>query len=181
MKSLLLKTFSALFLSLITLSTTSAGNVRSSENNQLCLEVLGIAVDGNNDPINGVHVKLFKENDELEWIEITNVMYHDHSFNFNLNANEYYTIEISKPGYITRSIAISTKLPSSVKLDILFHYEFEVELFKEKKNVDDYYLDFPVGLISYDAKRDVFDNNYAYTKHIKTHIKESIGEVSDNR
>jgi hypothetical protein len=144
----------------------------------VCLEVIGIALDENDLPINGVEVKLFKENEELEWTEITNVLYHEHSFLFNLDANEYYTIEISKPGYVSRSVGISTKLPSTVSFAPIFHYEFEVSLFKEQKINDDFYLDFPVALISYDPKRDVFDNSILYTNHIKTKIRETANIIT---
>lgn len=149
--------------------------------NPVCLHVSGIAVDKNAKPIDGVEVKLYKENDEMEWIEITSINYHEHSFNFKLSANEYYTIEISKPGYVTRSVGISTLIPSNLSLETLFRYEFEVELFTEKKNINDYYLDFPVALISYNPKRDVFDNNYSYTSHIKGMIKKANDEADNGR
>jgi hypothetical protein len=170
-------------LALISLFFIAANNAygkkqMNNANNPVCLEILGIAVDANNKPIDGVEVKLYKENDELEWTEITSVMHHEHSFIFRLEANEYYTIEISKSGFVTRSIAISTAIPEDVSLKQIFRYEFEVELFKTKKIADDYYLDFPVALISYDAQKDVFDNNYAYTKHIKTMIRNTVDEAS---
>ena len=150
----------------------------ASETPTVCLEVYGIALDSAEQPINGVSVKLYKENDELEWTEVTSVAYHDHMFGFKLDVNEHYTIEVSKDGYVTRSVAISTMIPSTVSLEQLFHYEFEVQLFKENKAMDDYYLDFPVALVSYDAKNDVFDNNNNYTKHIKTKIKQAAVATS---
>ena len=160
-----------------------AGNhgKKDSTATKTCLEVLGMAVDSNNKPIEGATVTLYKENDEMEWTQVTSVMYHEHAFSFKLDVNQYYTIEISRPGYVTRSVGISTKIPSNVSLKDMFHYEFEVELFSEQKGMDDYYLDFPVALISYDKKRDVFDNNYAYTKHIKTKIQEAADVASGIR
>lgn len=159
---------------------SSGKKENEKETSRVCLEVLGIALDENERPIDGVEVRLYKENDELEWNEITSVTHHEHSFVFNLDVNEYYTIEISKNGFVSRSVAISTKLPADISLASIFHYEFEISLFKEKKGVDDYYLDFPVALISYDTKRDVFDNNYSYTAHIKTKIKESASVFKSN-
>jgi len=154
-------------------AAAGATEKKDSTSSKTCLEVTGVAVDGNSKPIDGATITLFKENDEMEWIQVTSVVYHEHSFSFKLDVNEYYTIEISKPGFVTRSVGISTTMPSNVSLEELFRYEFEVEMFKERKNVDDYYLDFPVALISYSAKHDVFDNNYAYTKHIKSKISEA--------
>jgi hypothetical protein len=159
-----------IFISFINASQAKNGKKNDTIQNTVCLEVLGIALDSDDQPVDGVEVKLFQENSELEWTEITNVKYHDHSFFFRLEANQYYTIEISKPGYVSRSIAISTAIPSSISLKELFRYEFEVGLFKEEKNMNDFYFDFPVALISYNPHRDVFDNNFKYTKHIKTMI-----------
>jgi|GEM_PF-2247464 len=179
MKSIFHKTiFAAAFL--FSFNHGFAGNKHKADTSQAvtCLEVLGIAMDSSNQPIDGVEVKLYKENDEQEWTEVTSVTYHDHSFMFKLEANEYYTIEVSKPGFVTRSVGISTVIPADVSLDEIFRYEFEVELFQEKKNMNDFYLDFPVALISYNPDRDVFDNNYAYTRHIKTMIAQPVNEAS---
>ena len=119
----------------------------------ICLQIIGIAIE-KDIPIDGVVVKLYKENEELHWEEITSVVYHEHSFSFNLNRNTYYTVEVSKNGYVTRSVGISTSLPDNVIIGgVKFTFEFELELFKEKKNVDDYYLNFPVALIKYNETR----------------------------
>ena len=142
------------------------------EKPQTCLEIFGIALDENNEPINGVHVTLYRQNEEQELAEVTAVDYHDHAFSFKLDANEHYTIEVTKEGYVTRTVSISTMLPASVSLKDIFHYEFELQMFKTNGSLyDAYYLDFPVALISYDAQHDVFDNHDTYTKRIKTKIK----------
>lgn len=141
-------------------------------NNTDCLEVVGLALtDGN--PVDGVTVRLYQENEEMEMTEITSVVYHEHGFKFTLQRNLYYTIEISKSNYVTRTIGISTKLPSDVVANPIFRFEFDVALFKEKKNVNDYYLDFPVALIDYDVKKEVFVSHGKYTNHIKNKINES--------
>lgn len=168
-------------LAMLCLLLTSRLAAQPKEENPVCLEVFGLAISPNQEAIDGVNIKLFKENDELEWTEITSVLYHDHSFSFKLEANAYYTIEVSKPGYVNRSVGISTHIPSGVSLKQVFTYEFEVEMFPEKKEVDDYYMDFPVALISYNKKADVFDNNNAYTNHIKTKIKESQKEAENKK
>jgi hypothetical protein len=170
--------FTAAIFSISLQAQAHRNRTADTSENTVCLEVLGIAMDANEKPIDGVQVRLFKENEELEWTDITSVMYHEHSFIFKLEANNYYTIEISKPGYVTRSVGISTQLPANVSLEEVFRYEFEVQLFKEKKNSNDYYLDFPVALISYDATKDIFMNNSAYTRHIKTMINQTTGETS---
>ena len=144
----------------------------------VCLQVIGLAVE-KDIPIDGAIVKLYKENEETEWEEVTSVVYHEHAFSFNLNRNSYYTIEVSKPGYVTRSVGISTTLPDNVVIgEVKFTFEFDVELFKVKKGADDYYLDFPVALIKFNDATQVFEFDSKYTKHIKSKINESTGQNS---
>lgn len=164
-----------------TIFITSVGYININEKNKYneskCLEVIGVALNEKNEVVDGVEVKLFKKNEEMEWIEITSVPYHNHSFKFILDENEYYTIEVSKPGYVKRLIIVSTQLPQNVNPKPLFTFGFEVVLFKEVKEADDYYLDFPIALIGYDAKNKVFDNHYNYTYHIKKNIKAEFDRV----
>lgn len=157
---------------------THAQTKKVKDDTTVCLQIIGIAIE-KNVPIDGVVVKLYKENEELHWEEITSVVYHEHSFSFNLNKNTYYTVEVSKNGYVPRSIGISTSLPDNVIIgDVKFTFEFELELFKEKKNVDDYYLDFPVALIKYNETSQVFEYDSKYTKHNKSKINETTGMIS---
>lgn len=158
----------------------ATGNGNNRNKAEVCLEIQGLALDENNKPINGVEVRLLLENEELEWIEVTSIPYHEHGFKFSLLPNKQYTIEVSKQGYVTRSIHISTKIPAYVDLVQAFRYEFDLQLFKEKKGVDDYYLDFPIALISYDSLKAVFDYSRNYTTHIKTKIKETTGYGNRN-
>jgi hypothetical protein len=163
-----------LFLGICLISSlgfTSINVKKESAEPKECLQVIGIAIGENNEPIDGVEVRLLKKNEEMEWVNVTNVPYHDHNFEFILEANEYYTIEVSKPGFVKRSVVISTQLPANVSVKPLFRYEFDVTLFKEKKGMDDYYLDFPVALVGYSKKDAVFENSPSYTKHIKAKIK----------
>lgn len=137
------------------------------------VHVVGVAVE-NTIPIDGAIIRLFKENEELEWDEISSVPHHDHDFTFDLLLNSYYTIEVSKPGYISRSVVILTTVPEPKSiLEDKYHFQFIVELFKEQKGVDDFYLDFPVALIKYNQKKDHFEMNLNYTDHIKNKIEET--------
>src|ERR1700746_84799 len=123
----------------------------------VCLQVIGLAV-GKGVPIDGAIVKLYKENEELEWEEVARVVYHEPAFSFDLKGNSYYTIEVSKPGYVTRSVGISTALPDDFVVgDVKFTFEFDVELFKVKQGADDYYLDFPVALIKFNEAAKKFE------------------------
>ena len=181
MKQTITKNFLAVFIFICSASFVSASSLKDSVRQQKCLEVIGIALGEKNEVINGAEITLFKENEEMEWIEITHVTHHDHNFIFTLDSDSYYTIEIAKAGYVKRSIAISTRLPEDVSLKTPFSYGFEVVLFKAKEGVDDFYFDFPVGMIAYDETKRRFENSNSYTRHIKTKIRNSIkGAESGN-
>jgi hypothetical protein len=163
-------------IAIVSVATQTYAKINASKDSistEKCLVIKGRAVDGNSESIDGTSVVLYKENEQMEWVEVTSVVHHDHNFMFILEANSYYTIMVSKPGYITRSIAVSTKLPADVSYKPMFRYEFDVVMFKENPKADDYYFDFPVAIISYDAEKEVFYNNEKYTKNLKLKIKES--------
>lgn len=152
-------------------TTTQAQDVSYDTIN--CLKIIGLAVE-NGKAIDGITVTLYKENEALEWDEITSVKDHEHRFLFNLLPNSYYTIEVSKEGYVNRMIGVSTLLPNDVlKTGKKYFFDFEVTMFKSMEGIDDYYLDFPVALIGYNSKTKRFEDNAKYTKHIKTKILEA--------
>lgn len=153
--------------------TSAAQNIYNDS--LICLEINGIALS-NKLPLDGVNVRLFMENEEMELTEITSIEHHDHTFTLKLQKDSYYTIEVSKPGYITRIISVSTKLPKDVKIKPIFVFQFEVEMPKEKTVTDDYYLDFPIALIDYDVNKGVFVSHGKYTAHIKSKLNQSFKE-----
>ena len=163
----------AVFIYIIFISTGQLISQVMNAGDSVCVQVIGIALMDEH-PIDGVDVTLYQENEEMEMTEITSVSYHEHRFLFSLKRDQYYTIKVAKEGYVTRMVAISTKLPKAVDLNPVFVYEFELEMFKEKKDVNNYYLDFPIGLIDYDAKEDAFVSRDKYTKHIKAKINEAL-------
>lgn len=141
-----------------------------------CLKVMGMAIEENK-PIDGIQITLYKENEALEWDEITSIKNHEHRFVFQLQKNSYYTIEVSKDGYVKRLVGISTILPDDVSLNgKKYVFDFEVSMFKEKEVVNDYYLDFPVALIAFDDATMNFEDNAKYTKHIKSKLKEALNQ-----
>ena len=152
-------------------------NKTGPSKDNICLEISGIAVSEYDLPLEGARVVLYQQNEEKAMIEITNVKNENRFFSFNLERNQNYTIEVSKPGYVSRRISVSTHLPADVKISPVFYFEFEIDLFREKMGMDDYYLDFPVALVSYDKKRDVFDIQRKYTENIKMAINKAMENI----
>ena len=142
-----------------------------------CMHVVGLATD-NGLPVDGVTVKLFKENEELECEEVSSVPKHDHRFSFDLLGNSYYTVQISKEGYVSRTVGISTFVPKNFEIsddNPKTIFEFEAELFKLKRGADDYYVDFPIALISYQPKKKKFESNEKYTLK----LKKNLGDITE--
>lgn len=88
-------------------------------------------------------------------------------FGFVLSRNKQYAVRISAPGYYSRLIMINTALADNINTTPLFIFEFEIELLRETKGVDDYYMDFPIALIAYDPKIEMFGYRKKYTANMQ--------------
>lgn len=130
-----------------------------------CLELCARAVF-NDEKQTGLTVRLYCGNEEIVKIDSTEF----EKVYFTLKRDQYYTVEISKPGYLTRRIGISTAIPKSVPLKPIFRFEFDVEMMKEIKAQDDFYLDFPVALVSFNTHDECFEHSKKYTTKIKREI-----------
>ena len=137
-----------------------------------CMHAIGLATsDGA--PLDGAVVTIFQGNEVIEWSEITSNPKHDHHFSYNLFGNSYYTIQVSKPGYVTRSIGINTKVPEDFVINDdnpKTKFAFEVEVFKMKPGADDEFLDFPIALVKLNETKRVFEFDTEYTKKLKLKI-----------
>jgi hypothetical protein len=134
-----------------------------------CVHAIGVATE-NGVPLDGAIITIYQGNEVIEWSEITSDPKHDHHFNINLLGNNYYTIQVSKPGYVTRSVGINTKMPEDVVINEdnpKTKIEFEVDIFKIKKTANDELLDYPIALINYNEVKRKFEFDTEYTKKIK--------------
>ena len=92
-------------------------------------------------------------------------------FGFMLECNKQYSLHILAGGYYSRLIKINTIVPANVNTSPVFIFEFEVELLKVTKGVDDFFMDFPIALISYEAKIEKFTFSKKYTDFIQKELK----------
>lgn len=137
----------------------------------LCLEITGKAMF-NGTQLAGVTVVLTENNKEVSKTPIPP----KGKFLLVLKKNSHYTVKISKNGFVTRSVSVDTQLPPGTEYGI-YRFDMEVELFKENKNINNDYLDFPVALISYDKEKDVFNYSKKYTATIKKKIQHCSGGI----
>jgi hypothetical protein len=143
-------------------NSASFGNVVFIRDTTDCLEISGVVTkDGK--PQTEVTVKLWLENEPLATIDLKKAF----KFKFVLKKDANYSIIISKPGFITRIVSVSTKLPKDASTESLFRFYFELELVSEKENHDPFYEDFPTAHITYNTKLDAFENDDKYSQNIK--------------
>lgn len=154
-----------LFMLLFSQAIAGDSNRKRPGSSPDCLRVCAKAMIGN-EVQTGVSIKLYCHNTEIARIDSTEF----EKVYFTLKRDEYYTIEISKAGYVPRLIGISTAVPRSVPLKPVFRFEFEVEMLKEMSAADDFYLDFPIALVSFDKKNECFGYSKKYTNQIKREI-----------
>ncbi len=140
--------------------------------NSKCLEVTVKSTE-NDKALKGTTVKLYWENEPVSIInaDITSLQ------KIVLDRNKHYTIEVSKEGYYSKLVSISTFLPLNVEkdMDYLYEYFLQMDLMKKKPGTDPYYTDFPIALISYKKAEDKFNFSHKYTRGIVNKLKKELG------
>lgn len=95
----------------------------------------------------------------------------------SLKINSDYVISFSKPGYITKRIAINTNTPVDRASQGFYPFNFEVVIFKQYDGVNIVIFNQPVGKISFNRLIDDFDYDTDYTKQIQSALKSAEDEI----
>jgi hypothetical protein len=132
-----------------------------------CLEVTG-KITGVSTKDNFFTVYLFCYNTIVDSVKVTQ----GKTFRFRLVKNQQYSIKMEGSGFVSRLLSISTHLPEEVSISPVFRFHFETELIEQNnaKALNNYALDFPIALISFDPQKSIFDYNRKYTARIKKEI-----------
>lgn len=95
-------------------------------------------------------------------------------FTFSVPKNSFYSVRISKKGYITRVVRVYTGIPNDY--DGLYSFEFNTELVEEKHTdeLTTEAMDVPKTIVSYNWE---MRNFYYNEKHTAT-IKENLFSVN---
>jgi hypothetical protein len=91
-------------------------------------------------------------------------------FSFQLKANSYYALRISRPGYVTRLVSVDTRCPSEIVDQFAFHFSTELFTTEEAESLNKDALDFPIAVIHFDGRSEQFIHNRQYTTEIKKDI-----------
>lgn len=142
-----------LLLTLLLLNTTMFAQV----------EFTGYLVDTEDQKLKDVEVNLFKGNEKLsskKWSK---------KFDYNLELETYYTLELVKEGFIAKRIAISTFQGDKGAEPFLF----VMELVANTDGIEGVDEDYPSALIKYKKDEGSFNFDVKYAKNLKKEEKEA--------
>jgi hypothetical protein len=123
----------------------------------------GYLVDTEDQKLRDVEVILYKGNEKLsskKWSK---------KFDYDLELETYYTLELVKKGFIAKRIAISTFQGDKGAEPFLF----VMELVANKDGVEGMDEDYPSALIKYKKDEGSFNFDVKYAKNIRKEEKEA--------
>ena len=155
------KTISFLLFSLILTATVVAFSP-SQPIGKDSIELKGM-VFNNQDRVKNVIIKVYANNKLIK----TEQLGSSNRVRTNLPINAELTIEISAPGFHTKRFIFNTHVPNDIGR--IPNYQFDIDIFKEEElaGVNTSILDFPVGIVEYDSRKEEFIRNKKYTKRMK--------------
>jgi hypothetical protein len=125
-----------------------------------------------NKTVTGATMRLYKGQQEVTRIDSTE----EKAVVFLLEKNTDYTIEVTEEGRLARRISFTTDMPDEVPVWPMFRFDVSVELPVQTQVADDFYLDFPIALVSYNEAKDRFEHSKEYTAHIRQKMQEMESE-----
>ena len=102
--------------------------------------------------LEGAEVKVTKKNVVVQTLTTTE----NGKFVFNLPLNGEYLMSVSKPGLLSKSIILRTKVPKKEK-DLIFVYKVTIDLRPAESDSDKAVVNKPLGEIAYSKAYQVFD------------------------
>jgi hypothetical protein len=88
---------------------------------------------------------------------------------FKLPLDKIFRIEISRKGFVTKSIIVNTKVPNEQKS--IFNFSFDVDLFESVPGLDVSVLNNPIAKVNYNLGMEGFAYDVTYTSKINTELK----------
>ncbi len=90
---------------------------------------------------------------------------------FQIPISKFYTLKISKPGFVTKVVTIDANMPKSSQNGDYF-FEFSTDLFESIEGLDVALLRQPVAKIFFNTFTKKFDYDFNYTAKINNELKE---------
>ena len=88
---------------------------------------------------------------------------------FRLPLDRSMRLDVTKPGFVTKSILVNTKIPADKK--DAFSFSFDVDIFEEVKGLDVSVLKNPIAKVVYNSALGSFEYDVNYTTRINNDLK----------
>lgn len=98
-------------------------------------------------------------------------------FDLTLPLNQKLLIQIERSDYYPKRITVNTKLPEDKRKPYYLIFDFHMIEKRKLKGLDDFILDFPTGLISYNPQKFRFDYAEKYTKKMFRELNKLIDKA----
>lgn len=89
--------------------------------------------------------------------------------NFQLPLDRVYTVELSKPGFVSKRFEINTKTPPN-KRDA-YDFYFDMDIFESIEGLDTKLLEKPLAIVYYNVTNNQFEYDAAYTNRINSDLQ----------
>jgi hypothetical protein len=120
-----------------------------------------------NNLIRDIHINLYLNEKRIDSLIVSG----SQEFGFYLKRDSKFIIEITKDGFIRKTIGVSTELPDDLKIKSYLTFGFIVPLVKKQEEDEDEYVkyisDLPIAFIFYNEQIKKFDSGRDYTKALK--------------
>jgi hypothetical protein len=160
---------------IFTLFTLLYFSLNSFAQDEYFASFTALIYDENGKKVKNASIKIYKENEVLVDAQTKK----NGKVTFEIALGAYYTLEISKDGYITKRIAIKAYDKYAKPIYDALPFKFATELIKLKKNVNLDDLEFPVAILEYDASKDEFEFVRSYTQQMKAVQKEIVKQMDE--
>jgi len=137
------------------------------------LEIFGnvkgeINAKGDNKNLGNVKIVVFKDDSKVTDY-VTNAV---GRFDMKLDLNQIYTLYVSKEGYITKILTVTTMVPDSSQLPYEYQYKFNVILLEDfKGSAQMESLKKPAVKILFNEKFQDFDFDEVYNREVQAEMK----------
>lgn len=119
-------------------------------------------------------VKVYLENEELGTFPISK----KGGFRLELDLDNFYTIEVSKNGFITKRVSVDTHMDENVVDYAAYDCFINLHPVNEVTGVDTDYFDFPAAIVRYDAELGGFYHSDHYLAHINEMLDKAVQQAS---
>lgn len=141
------------------------------------LKIKGV-VTKDNHKLKDASAILFLNNNKIKTVVTGN----DGQFNFELELQKDYVIQVTKKGLCTQKIKITTQVPEKkAKGDTWWVCKVNINLFELVEGLDVAALNEPIIQIAYVEKENDFKQDEAYGKSMKAKVDEIIGHIQETK